>query len=756
MVLAAAGLVLLVVLTFSRSFQADFIWDDDIHLTLNPCIIGPKGLLDIWTSAEARICPLTLTMFWLEYQFWGLEPMPYHIVNVLMHALNAILLWRVLIALDVRGAWLGSALWALHPVQVETVAWVTELKNTLSGCFFLLTLLAFVRWRRGQSRYAWVIFAAALAMAGKSSTVVLPLVLGLCWWWMDRRWNWRNVARLLPILALSALTAVISIWTQVLEGGITDEWHLTPPERLITAGRVVWAYLGKLLIPHPLMFIYPRWELATEDWVSYLPAAALVVLASVLWWRRSSFPAVGMAFGCFVVLLLPVMGLVDHFFLRYSFVGDHFQYLASMAPLALIAAGLTTVTSRLIRSNAARVTLAFLLLLIPSLLSWHHSRIFENNFTLWKHSVSSNPDSWLACGCLATEYMARGDVATATALARRAANLNSRDCATLVVLGGILAQQGFTDEARSHIERSLELYERNAQAHNSLGILLLNQGLTEDAITHFRRSIELGATGVLPRIMLGTALYQKGSVDAAVREWQQVLAVRPESGLSHANLCMALVHQGKIQDALHHGALGVRYEPGLTVAHNVYGAALRAAGQLDEAGASFEQALEIDPNFAAAHHNLALLLRSRGQIARAAQHHDAALRLFPTSVELATPLAWLLATCPDSSIQDVRRALSITSAFSGTASGQSAVFMRAYAASLAAVSRFSEAAQAVEIAITRLGEKPTDEHPVGISANGLYLADTPSDAELLRLLKEDLEQYRQARPLLDASLQPRP
>lgn len=746
-ILAVAGYLGLVALTYARVWNAGFIWDDDIHLTLNPCITGSKSLLDIWTSYEARICPLTLTTFWLEYQIWGLNPLAFHLVNVFMHALNAVLLWRVLLGLGARAAWFGAALWALHPVQVETVAWITELKNTQSGFFFLLTLLAFVRWRTKGKGYALVIAGTFLAMASKSSTVVLPLVLGLCWWWLDGTWRWRNALRLLPVAVLSAFTALLSIWTQVVEGGITDEWHLTTPERLITAGKVVWAYLDKLLRPYPLMFIYPRWELHAEDWFSYVPLVGVLLLAFLLWRWRARWRAGFMFLALFVVLLLPVLGLVDHFFLRYSFVGDHFQYLASMAPLALFAAGLAALTARWKRWVVA--ISGTLLIAVLSLLSWHHSRLFENSFVLWRHTLANNPQCWIACCNLSYEFLQKGDLPNAAMHVRRALVLHPRDIASLLNLGSILDQTGRTEEAIETTRRALAIYEKNPQAHNQLGMLLLKQGQADEALSHFQRCVALGANGVLPRIMLGSALLQKGRVDDAIVELRQVLAIRPESGLAHANLCLAFLQKRQIDEALHHGGLATRHEPDLALAYNLLGAALAEAGRVDEAQARYQQAVDRDPGLAAAHCNLARLLRAHGQNSQALLHFEAAHLLQPANGEIAAPYAWMLATSPNEAVRNARRAIEVIEACPEAVRGSSAALLRSQAAALAAVSRFLEAQAVCDQAISLLGDRPSSLPPTGISWSGFSLRGGVSEAELLDALKHDRDQYRQLKPLLD-------
>ena len=213
-------LVVAVIATYSPIWHAGYIWDDSMHVTENPCVVGPLGLKEIWTTSAWRPFPLVITMFWVEHALWGLAPLPYHLVNVFEHAACAVLLWRVLLGLRIPGAWLGAALWALHPLQVESVAWISEMKNTQSGLFYLLTILFFVkslRTKEGHKQnevdwnYGLTLLFAALAMASKSSTVILPVVLCLCAWWMDGRWHWRNLIKLSPIFLLSVAASAASL-----------------------------------------------------------------------------------------------------------------------------------------------------------------------------------------------------------------------------------------------------------------------------------------------------------------------------------------------------------------------------------------------------------------------------------------------------------------------------------------------------------------------------------------------------------------
>jgi len=260
----------------------------------------------------------------------------------------------VLARLRVPGAWLGAALWALHPVQVQSVAWVTELKNTQSCLFWLLAILFFLKWRESRAladrRHGWTLYALALlgaaaAILSKSSTVMLPVVFGLCWSWDEGRWRWRNAAPLAPFFVISAVASGWTIWEQKFHAGaIGGDWAQTWPQRLIIAGRDVWFYLGKLAWPHPLIFIYPRWRIDASQPLAYLPVFAAVIAMLVLWRRRNDWGRpFFFAFAYFVVSLFPVLGFFNVYYFRFSFVADHFQYLASMGPLALAAAGMTRI-----------------------------------------------------------------------------------------------------------------------------------------------------------------------------------------------------------------------------------------------------------------------------------------------------------------------------------------------------------------------------------------------------------------------------
>ena len=525
----AALLVVALVIAYQQVWHAGFIWDDDAHLTKNPCIVGPVGFKGIWTTTAATYYPLVLTNFWIQHKLWSLNPLPYHLVNVAMHAACAISLWRVLLKLRVKGAWLGAAVWALHPVQVESVAWITELKNTQSCFFYLLSILFFLRWRETKDRtqdrhhavwsYALSILCAVLAILSKSSTVMLPIVLGLCWWWMEGKWRVRYSAKLIPFLIVSAIASAWTIWEQKFHNrAIGAAWNQTLLERVIIAGRDIWFYLGKLLWPHPLVFIYPQWEVNTSQVLQYVPLLAAIAGLIFLWWKRQdALRPVFFAAAYFIISLFPVLGFFDVYFFRYSFVGDHFQYLASIGPLVLVGSAINSWFDAFVKQPRflKPVGCAGLLCLL-GVLSWQQSKTYRDQETLWRMTLQKNPNSW----------MVRNSVAV------------------------ILLEQGRVGDAMEQLK--LVSKPDNPVTQGSLGAALLKMGQLDAAYLHLRRAIELEPTFVAAYVNMGSLLLQNGQAEESHRFLEQALRINPDFVGARSNMANTLLSLGRPNEALYH------------------------------------------------------------------------------------------------------------------------------------------------------------------------------------------------------------
>jgi tetratricopeptide (TPR) repeat protein len=616
------GLILLiaVVVAYQPVWYAEFIWDDDAHVTNNPCIIGPLGLKEIWTTSAAWYYPLTSTTFWIEHALWGLRPLPYHAVNVLMQGACAVVLWRVLLSLRVPGAWLGAAIWALHPVQVQSVAWVTELKNTQSGLFYLLAILFYVNVLKGQSRgslnNALAFIWAMLAMASKSSTVVLPLVLCLCAWWMEGRWHWRTMARLWPIFLMSLVASAATIWTVKLNvAGEHSEPVRGLMERLATAGDVFWFYLGKLVWPSPLIFIYPRWEIDPRQVHSYLPLVVVILVMGILWAKRATWGrACFFATAYFVIALLPVLGLVDQYFWRYSFVGDHFQYLASMGPLALIGAGLVRLADlSLPRGPWLRQVLAAGSLLVLGTLSWQLAWIYRSDETLWTDTLAKNPGCALASNNLGNMEARERKVAQAISLFQAGLKANPRDADLCNSLGNALLQMGNIDGAIEQFQKALEIDPANVGAYNNLGTAFAQEGQVNQAIIQYEQALQINPAYADAHNNLGNVLLQNGQSEEAMKQFRAALKINPNHVDALNNLGWSLLQKGRMDEAIEKFNAALKIDPSYVKSLNNLGIALAQSGHLDEAIARFQEALRIKSDDVNAQNNLARAQALEGQ-----------------------------------------------------------------------------------------------------------------------------------------------
>jgi tetratricopeptide (TPR) repeat protein len=630
-------LVLLVLAAYVRVWHAGFIWDDDAHLTQNVCIVGPAGFKEIWTTAEATYYPLVLTTFWIVHKLAGLNPLPYHVVNVLLHAASAVLLWRVLRRLDVRGAWLGAALWALHPVMVQSVAWITEMKNTQSCVFFLGSILLFMKWNDTAAADRWrpLGFAAALlfavfAMTSKTSTVVLPAVLALCIWWKRGTWRRGNLTALAPFFAIAAAASIWTIWEQKFHSGASGaEWAQTFPERLIIAGRDIWFYLGKLVWPHPLIFIYPRWRIDSSQPLQYLPLATVIAAAIVLSLSRTKpLRAITFAAAYFIIALLPVLGFFDVFFFRYSFVSDHFQYLASIGPLALTGSAIAVGAQR---SAVTLYGLGSVMVAALILLTWQQMRMYSDAETLWRTTLAQNPQCWMA------HYeLARG-----------------------------LRDRHQLDAAIEEYQRGLAIWPDYADAHYNLAGIYLEKGDADKAISEYRTAIRLQPNDAELHNNLGSALLQRGSREDAIAEYEAALRLHPNLAAAHVNIARALLQTGDLDRAIEH----------------------------------FRASVSTDPANAEAHSDLGAALLRKGDIAAAMKELDTTLSLNPNDLSALTNLSWLLATSADAATRNGPRAVALATHANDLTHSADPFALHSLAAAYAEVGQFDKAIDAADRAI---------------------------------------------------------
>ncbi len=491
----AVAIALAVFAAHFPALRGGFIWDDDAHVTA-PALRSLHGLWRIWTEpgATQQYYPLLHSTFWLEHQLWGDHALGYHVVNLLLHATAATLLYVLLRELRVTGACLGALLFALHPVQVESVAWISEQKNTLSTALYLGAALAYLRFdlSRRPAHYAIAAALFALALLTKTVTATLPAALLVIFWWQRGRISWqRDVTPLVPWCVLGAVAGLFTAWAErKLIGAEGAAYDLSLVQRALLAGCVGWFYLGKLLWPANLTFFYPHWTIDPGRVVNWLPLMAALALTGWLWWRaRAGARGLLAVWLLFAGSLFPVLGFFNVFPFLYSYVADHFQYLASMAVCAAGGAALARVSAGVRLTGFLAISA---LLLALGGLTLQQSGIYRSYETLLRTTLARNPDCWAAANNLGKELMSDpARLPEAMTLFERALALRPVYYEANNNYGLALAENGRAAEAIPHLEEALRLKPQSHQAHNNLGIALARSGRREEALGEFAAAAAL-------------------------------------------------------------------------------------------------------------------------------------------------------------------------------------------------------------------------------------------------------------------------
>jgi tetratricopeptide (TPR) repeat protein len=620
-----AGCILVATLVaYLPALQGGFVWDDDSYVTANRTLRDLDGLRSIWLEpgTTPQYYPLVFTSFWIEYQLWGTTPLGFHVVNVLLHATNALLVWLVLARLHVGGAWLAALVFALHPVHVESVAWITERKNVLSGCFYLAAALAYLRFAlphptdssgatRPLAAYVLSLVLFVGALLSKSVTATLPAALLLVLWWRGGRFPRRDLLALLPLVALGVASGALTAWLEVHHVGAAGlDWALTPLDRLLVAGRALWFYAGKLVWPAPLLFIYPRWVIDAGDWQQWLYPAAAIATLTALWLARrrlGSGPLVAALF--FAGTLAPALGFFAVYPFRFSFVADHFQYLASIGLIALAAAAATRFIFGILHAtraiHAARVTLTIALALILGLLTWRQGHAYRDEQTLWLHTLAHDPDCWMAHTNLGAIRHTEGRTAEALEHWRAVVRQRPGDADALGNLGVALEALGRPAEATQRYLEALRIEPENVGIGMNLANLMARTGQAEQAIRCYELVIDIDPGRATAHMNLGRLRFERGELDAAIEHLRTATHLEPAKGLAWLNLGIALQAAGDPEEAIgaYRQALAHGADPLLAQVN--LAAALLELDRRAEARAAILAALDLAPDHAVARRLLA-------------------------------------------------------------------------------------------------------------------------------------------------------
>jgi tetratricopeptide (TPR) repeat protein len=579
--------------------QLGFVWDDDVLCVANPLVKSAHGWYQVWvTKKTPDYFPVMSTAFWVQWRVWGMNPEGYRIVNTLLHALNAILLWRILLWLmpgQGVAARLAAALFALHPVNVESVAWIAELKNTLSLMLFCLSLLAYLRFD-GKEDWKWYflsIGAFVLALLSKIEVAPLPCVLLGIAWWRRNRIEWDDVINTVPFFVIAFGLGLVSIWFQdhnAIGHDVvrTDNYF----SRLAVSGCAVWFYFYKAIFPVNVMPIYPHWHIDPTNALSYLPGILLVAGLAICWFYRQSWgKPVLFGLGYAVLLYAPALGFLNIYFFRFSLVANHWQYFSIIGPLALASVGLVRLSKYLPADEFIRPLFCGFLLITMGTLTWQSASVYRNSETLWRYTLSQYPDC----------FIGHND------------------------LGFVLLQRGETAEALPHFQRAVELQPDDEASQKNLGSALLQEGKVADSITQFQIALNLRTNDVGAMNNLALAYSRQGKTDEAIAEYEESLVIQPDDAGVHHN----------------------------------YGMLLFRMGRVDEAMAHYQKALAVQPNDAELHNDVANVLSKKGQVADAIKEWEKAIELRTNYFAAENNLAWALATDPDPTLRNGTNALQL-------------------------------------------------------------------------------------------------
>jgi tetratricopeptide (TPR) repeat protein len=523
----------------------------------------------------------------------------------------------------------AAAIFALHPVNVESVAWIAQLKGILALVLALISVLFYLSYERHEDRWRFVsaIFAFLLSALAKGTALTLPVVLLACAWWQRGRIQRRDLLRVLPYLLIGAAMAGVEVLTQHNVGGEvarSDGFF----SRAAIAGCAVWFYLGKLIWPVDLCPVYPRWPIGNLGILWCLPSLMWIVLLACAWRRRRTWgQPVLMLVVCYVALLLPVLGFVNIAFMQHSLVADHWQYIATIVPCAMFA-GISVTLARRFLHRPAAISASVALLVVLAVLSWRQSRMYADAEAFYATTIARNPDCWMAQNNVGRILADRGQIDAAFAHFQKALEINPDYAEADNNLGNILRDRGQIDAAFARFQKALEINPDYAEAHINLGNVLRDRGQADAAIAQYRKALEIKPDAEA-HYNFGSALFSRGQIDAALAHYQKALEINPDFAEAHCGLGVALAARGELDAAIAHYQKALEIKPDYAEAHYNLGTALHGRGQLDAAVDHYQKALEINPNYAEAHNNLGAIMVGRGQIDKAIVHFRRALEIKP-------------------------------------------------------------------------------------------------------------------------------
>lgn len=643
------GLVLLVAVSYFPVTQAGFIWDDLI-LTSSKAVQEWSGLWQFWfdtehtyrvgNTREGHFWPIPYSTFWLEHKLWGFAPVGYHLVNLLLHFANTWLVWRLLRRLAVPGAWLIAAVFAVHPVHVEAVAWVIARKDLLSTLFSLTAALTYLRFVEAPGA-KFYFPALALFVAGllsKSMAVTLPAALLLWHWWQQGRVTSTDVLRLLPFFLVGLGIGLADMWFY--QRRETASFDISAVDRVLISAHALWFYAGKLLWPAGLAVIYPRWDVDPVEPLGWAYVAAALAVVALLWFfrqRTGRGPLAGVAF--FAVTLSPVLGIVDSIYMQWSFVADRYQYLAGLGLIAVLVGGAVHGAGKL--SGAWRnsgLAVAGVVLAVLGTLTWQQAGIYRDEVTFYRHIIALNPTAHDAHLNLSAALSARGRNEEALAAALVAVEQRPDSANGYNNVGDALIALHRFEEAEQYLRRGRKIDPRHRNVLQNLAEALERQERDEEALDVYDGVLKFNHEDILAHVSRAGLLVRMQRYAEVVESLEPVIALPPGSpspspldARLHAQLSLAARKLGRLDEAEDHHRHALDLAPGDPGFIQNFAESLREQGSYEEALEWYGTVIELNPLFGLAYAGMGDILFQLRRYDEAADRFEEAVDLLSDS-----------------------------------------------------------------------------------------------------------------------------
>lgn len=690
--LTVFGLCLLVAVSFFPATMAGFVWDDEAFTKAEP-VLKLSGIWEIWFSPsslkdEGHYWPVVYTTLWLEHKLWGLNPVGYHTVNLLLHSANTLLLWRILLRLKSPGALFAAALFAAHPLHVESVAWVIGRKDLLSGLFYMASALLYIRFTEDSGdgkMYLRSLGLFVLALLSKSIAVTLPLSLLLWHWWKYNRVTSTDLMRALPFFLAGLLFVVAD--SSYYKGKEVVPLDYSLIERVIIASRALWFYAGKLVLPTNLAVIYPLWDVSAANPLNWAYPIAAVSAAALAWVCRDRTGRGVFALTLFfATTLLPVLGFINYGYMQFSFVADRYQYLAGIGVIVMIAGAAARCAARLpgaYKKPVSAVAAVSVLALLGTV-SWVHSGIYKDPGVFFKHIISLNPHARAAHGNLGSWHFKRGRYEEALAAYIAAGDKDPEDMDIRRAIGATLDKMGRLEEAEETYRDTLRIKPRSKETLNQLGKLLDKKGKYKEAVKLHKTAIETDPAYANGYVDMGVSLFHLNRHEEALESFERALSLNPPVKIakiarenrdavlqamgktntqspSHENIGDWHRNRGEYKKSLAAYDLALKREPDSAQILNKKGVSLAALGRAEEAEKYYRLALKAEPDFAHAINNLALLLTATMRYKEALKLYHDALEADPLYVNahIGMGVALFRTSSYEEALESFERALSL-------------------------------------------------------------------------------------------------